>query len=107
MIRNGSTVVADNAVAGIRGYTARCSAKRKLAVGLAILEEGSVTGTRILAITRAAGVPSESLAYPNTLRQVGFLAQVPGRPIRWRLTEKGEAWVHAIVAGQAAEVSPC
>jgi hypothetical protein len=109
MIRNAANAEGDNTIEGIRGYAARSAAKRKLAVGRAILDEGPVTGTRILAATRACGVPSESAAYPNTLRQVGFLAQVPGRPIRWRLTEKGEAWTRAMTAGEAAaaEAASC
>ncbi len=79
-------------------YGQQISARRKLAIGMVILTEGPITGTRMIAITRAEGVPVESSTYPNTLRQFGFLVQVPGKPIRWKLSPAGEAWVKAAMA---------
>lgn len=90
-----------------KDYAGQVAARRKLAIGVEILASGPITGTRMLAITRAAAVPCESPAYPNTLRQHGFLTQVPGRPTRWKLSAKGEAWVKAIIAGEQAEVKGC
>ncbi len=76
-------------------YNERVAARRKLAIGLEILEHGPITGTRMLGITREIGLPASSAGYPNTLRQFGFLEQVPGRPVRWKVSAKGEAWVRA------------
>ena len=89
------TAEPDNRIPGLASYAERVVAKRKLAIGKEILALGPITGTRMLAITRETGVPAESPGYPNTLRQKGFLDQVPGSPIRWKLSVDGEAWVRA------------
>ncbi len=82
------------AIAGLAAAGQRVVERRKLAVGRAILAAGCpITGTAVMGATRASGVPVASPFYPNTLRQFGFLARVPGVPVRWTLTAAGVAFV--------------
>lgn len=86
--------------AGPGGYAAQVTARRKLAVGKAILVEGPVSLARITVLCREAGVPIEGSTWPTTVRT--FLVALGGNPRRWKLTETGRAWVDACVAGEAA-----
>ncbi len=87
----------DNRIPGLGSYNERVAARRKIAIAREILAHGPITGTRMLGITREIGLPASSPSYPNTLRQFGFLEQVPakapGQPVRWKVSAAGEAWV--------------